>query len=86
MLLLDSCSELEDNLMEIEMLLQDALGESTGKFRDKVMALNSDMKGKTMDFIKFVMEETEIFHSTLKNASLIEQAAFETEVGNEDFE
>ena len=34
--LMDAVSTLEDNLMEIEMLLQDALGDSTGKFKDKV--------------------------------------------------
>ena len=82
----EAVNTLEDNLMEIEMLLQDALGESTGKFRDKVMAINSQMKNKTMDYIKFVIEQSDIFHTSLKNYALIEQAAFEAEVADPDYQ
>ena len=32
--LLEKINELEDNLMECEMLLQEALNDSTGKFTD----------------------------------------------------
>jgi hypothetical protein len=85
-LLMDSVSELEDNLMEIEMLLQDALGDSTGKFRDRVTALNSVMKGNTMDYIKFVLEQADIFHTSLKNLGLLEQASFEAEITDANFQ
>ena len=84
--LTEAVTTLEDKLMEIEMHLQDALSESTDKFRDKVHSLNGDMKNKTMDFMKFVMEESENFHTTLKNFALVEQAAFETEISAEEFE
>ena len=40
--------------MEIEMLLQEALNEATGKFTDTIKGLNSELKTKTMDFIKEV--------------------------------
>ena len=39
----DAIRVLEDELMEIEMLLQDALGDSTGKFKDNVKALNESI-------------------------------------------
>ena len=84
--LMDAVAGLEDNLMEIEMLLQDALGEATGKFRDKVIALNSAMKSCNMDYIKFVLEQAETFHTSLKNHALLEQAQFEAEINEDNFE
>jgi len=44
------------------------------------------MKNKTMDFIKCVVEHSDTFHSSLKNSALIEQAAFEAECADENFE
>lgn len=69
---MDAASTLEDNLMEIEMLLQDALGESTGKFKDRVVLMNKDMRDKSMDYIKLVGEGALSFHDNLKNAALVE--------------
>jgi len=85
-LLMEAVAQLEDNLMDLEMHLQDALFESTNKFRDRVSSLNSAMKNKTMDFIKSVVEHSDQFHTTLKNLALIEQAAFEAECADENFE
>jgi hypothetical protein len=83
--LTEAVSTLEDNLMEIEMLLQDALQESTGKFRDRVVGLIASMKNKTMDYIKFVIEQADTFHTSLKNYALIEQASFEAEISKDEF-
>jgi len=38
--LLEAVSVLEDDLMEIEMLLQDALGEATSNFKEKIKEFN----------------------------------------------
>lgn len=70
--LMDKISELEDALMDIEMLLQEALNEATGKFQDEIKRLNSELKTKTMDFIKDVTNEFESFSVNLKNAALNE--------------
>lgn len=75
--LLEKIAELEDNLMEIEMLLQEALNEATGKFTDEVKRLNTDLKAKTMDYIKEVAAEYETFSISLRNAALLENEAFE---------
>jgi hypothetical protein len=40
--------------MEIEMLLQDALQDSTMKFRDKIKEFNTEITQKTVAFIGFV--------------------------------
>jgi hypothetical protein len=53
-ILMEKIAALEDDLMEIEMLLQEALNEATGKFVDEIKRLNGDLKTKTMDFIKDV--------------------------------
>lgn len=42
--------------MEIEMLLQDALGEATNKFKDKIKELNTEIQKKTVDFIASCVE------------------------------
>ena len=63
---------LEDNLMEIEMLLQDALHVSFVQFKDKVAVINADMKKKTIEHIKFVAEEAETFHGNLRAHALEE--------------
>ena len=52
--LMDKIAIVEDDLMEIEMLLQEALSEATGKFTDEIKRLNSELKTKTMDYIKDV--------------------------------
>jgi len=52
--LMDKIALVEDDLMEIEMLLQEALSEATGKFTDEIKRLNSELKTKTMDYIKDV--------------------------------
>ena len=80
--LMDKISILEDDLMEIEMLLQEALNEATGKFTDEVKRLNSELRTKTMDFIKDVQAEYETFSINLKSGALNEQEAFEKLVEN----
>mmetsp|Transcript_17135 Transcript_17135/g.26493 ORF Transcript_17135/g.26493 Transcript_17135/m.26493 type:complete len:172 (+) Transcript_17135:1124-1639(+) len=52
--------------MNIEMLLQDALHGASDTFKDKVRAINSDMKNKTIEFIKFVNNQSVEFHDNLK--------------------
>jgi len=46
--------------------------------------LNSELKTKTMDFIKEVNSEYENYHNLLKNAAFIEQEAFEKFIENMD--
>ena len=52
--LMEKIANLEDDLMELEFLLQEALSEATGKFTDEVKRLNSELRTKTMDYIKDV--------------------------------
>ena len=85
-LLMDSVASLEDNLMDLEMHLQDALHESTNKFRDMVMEKNKAMKEKSIDYIKQVLEQADIFHTQLKNSALIEQAAFDLDLNDENYQ
>ena len=80
--LMDKIAQLEDDLMGIEFLLQDALNEATGKFVDEVKRLNSDLRTKTMDFIKEVANELDIFSNNLRTAALNEQEAFEKQIEN----
>ena len=42
-ILLKAITELEDELMEIEMLLQDAIHQAFSDFKEKVSAINSEM-------------------------------------------
>jgi len=48
--------KVEYDLMDIEMLLQDALHTALGEFKDKTHSINAQLKDKTHDFIKFVVE------------------------------
>jgi len=70
---MDKIANLEDDLMEIEFLLQEALSEATGKFTDEVKRLNSELRTKTMDYIKDVQSEYEVFSISLKTNALTEQ-------------
>lgn len=70
---MDKIANLEDDLMEIEFLLQEALSEATGKFTDEVKRLNSELRTKTMDYIKDVTSEYEVFSISLKTNALTEQ-------------
>ena len=83
---MDKIANLEDDLMEIEFLLQEALSEATGKFTDEVKRLNSELRTKTMDYIKDVTSEYEVFSISLKTNALIEQEQFEKLVENMDGE
>lgn len=58
------------------MLLQDALQDSTTKFRDKIKEFNTEITQKTVAFIGFVQEQCLIFHEQLKAQAMVEQAAF----------
>ena len=80
--LMDKIAQLEDDLMEIEMLLQEALNEATGKFVDEVKRLNSELRTKTMDYIKEVANELDIYSNNLRTAALNEQEAFEKQIEN----
>ena len=83
---MDKIANLEDDLMEIEFLLQEALSEATGKFTDEVKRLNSELRTKTMDYIKDVQSEYEVFSISLKTNALTEQEQFEKLVENMDGE
>ena len=81
--LMDKIATLEDDLMEIEMLLQEALNDATGKFVDEVKRLNAELRTKTMDFItKDVANEVDIYSNNLRTAALNEQEAFEKQIEN----
>lgn len=82
--LLDEVEKLEDELMQIEMLLQDALQAATSTFKDKVQVINQEMKKKTIEFIKFVAEEAENFHTMLRLHALEEQTKFETRISENE--
>jgi len=80
---MDKIATLEDDLMEIEMLLQEALNDATGKFVDEVKRLNAELRTKTMDFItKDVANEVDIYSNNLRTAALNEQEAFEKQIEN----
>ena len=79
---MDKIATLEDDLMEIEMLLQEALNDATGKFVDEVKRLNSELRTKTMDYIKEVANELDIYSNNLRTAALNEQEAFEKQIEN----
>ena len=52
--LLKAVAVLEDDLMEIEMLLQEALSRSYSDFQDKTKALSSTMYQKTVEYFKLL--------------------------------
>ena len=54
--MLQAVSVLEDDLMEIEMLLQDALIEATNKFKENIKDFNTDINNKTVNFTTYVAE------------------------------
>ena len=74
--LLDLVNELEDNLMEIEMKLQEALSSAVNSFKEKITVINTEMKSRTITYIKFVGEESEQFNDRLRETALKEQEAF----------
>ena len=80
--LMEKIANLEDDLMEIEMLLQEALSDATGKFQDEIKRINGELKTKTMDYIKDIQNEYEVFSISLKTNALIEQEQFEKLVEN----
>ena len=82
--LLDLVDELEDNLMEIEMKLQDALYNSVISFKEKIQAFNNDMKSKTINFIKFVVEESEGFSDRIRDAALKDHDDFVAKLEADD--
>ena len=82
--LLDLVDELEDNLMEIEMKLQDALYNSVISFKEKIQAFNNDMKSKTINFIKFVVEESEGFSDRIRDAALKDHDDFVAKLDADD--
>jgi len=74
--LIKHVEDLEDQLMENEMLLQDALQDSTTKFKDKIKEFNGEISKKTQDFMQYVLEQCAIFHEGIKQHAMVEQAAF----------
>ena len=75
--LLDAVDTLEDELMNIEMLLQDALVQGFTQFHDMSTGILGVMKTKTIEFIKFVNEQAELFSEKLRDLALKEQVLFE---------
>ena len=82
--MLDLVDELEDNLMEIEMKLQDALFNAVIAFKEKIVVFNADMKQRTITFIKFVVEESEGFSDRIREAALKDQDDFVAKLDAED--
>jgi len=54
--LIEAVNVCEDDLMEVEMLLQDALFTAYGDYKDKITVINSILKEKTNEYIKFALE------------------------------
>jgi hypothetical protein len=73
--------------MEIEMKLQDALYTAVVIFKEKISAINADMKNKTIAFIKMVAEESEGFSDRIREAALKESDAYAAKIeANEEEE
>ena len=75
--LLEKVGELENDLMIFEMSLQEALLIAVDQFKDKVSANIGEMKQKTIQFIKFCLEQAQIFDETFREYALDEQLKFE---------
>lgn len=54
--LLQQVDKLEDDLMNFEMSLQEALLKAVDKFKEKVQGNISDQRQRTITFIKFAAE------------------------------
>jgi len=78
--LLKAVDSLYDMLMNIEMLLQDALFGANDNFKDKVRAINAVMKEKTIAFIREVGQQCNDFHDALKVHALEEQVKAEQQL------
>lgn len=81
--LIDAVNKLEDNLMEIEMLLQDALHTAVVDFKDKANDVTKIMKDKTSEFIKFVLANFEDFKGQFTIYAYNEQTVFEAKLSSE---
>ena len=62
------------------------MNTAAAEFVDEVKKLNNELKTKTMDFIKEVGNEFDIFSTNLKTAAIIEQEAFEKFIETADLE
>lgn len=58
------------------MLLQDALFTAFGDFKEKTHLINSDLKNKTNDYIKKVLEAAEEFNKEFFTYAMAESIAF----------
>lgn len=62
------------------MSLQEALLIAVEKFREKVVANINEMKQKTINFIKYALEQAANFDQSIRDHALEEQAKFEEEM------
>ena len=75
--LIKAVNKLEDDLMDIEMLLQDALQTAFGNFKEKTQEINKLLKETTNQHIKFVIEQADEFQSQFFVYAIDEQSKFE---------
>ena len=78
-------NQMETNLMDIEMCLKAVLLTATQQFKEKVNAINNDIRTKTDEFIQHVKELAETFNQDLKAYALEYQPQF-VEFANENAE
>ena len=78
--LIDAVEKLEDDLMEIEMLLQDALQSAVAQFKEMVSTIIGDMKQKTISYVTFVAEQSAIFGEKLSELAINEQQKFSDKI------
>lgn len=74
--LIKAVNETEDKLMEIEMILQDALHTAFTAFKDMTQAITNQQKEKIMDFIKKVQDAADEFNKEFFPYACKEQIDF----------
>jgi len=63
--------------MGVEMKLKDVLEIATNEFKDKVKFIIESMRTKTLNYIKEVGNEVEIFYNQLRAYAIALQEQFE---------
>ena len=74
--MLRAVEDLEEELMNIEMVLQDALQIATDKFKDKVSFIINDIKAKTINFCSSLKEAFDQFDGLFRTYAYDESDRF----------
>ena len=74
--MINAVNKVEDDLMDIEMLLQDALHTAMNSFKDQTHGINAQLKAKTKEFIDFVLDQANEFNKEFFPYAMKEQGDF----------